>query len=362
MKERNFGLDLMRAAAIIFVLINHIINYFITFHKSTVFGDMIGILGVELFFVLSGFLIGRILLTDFAADMQLSHIKQFYLRRWFRTLPLYYFLLIIFIIVGFVVVKQPDFHPLHFLFLQNFVPNSLAFFSVSWSLAIEEWFYLLTPLLLFFAYKKKLLSRQSIHVLWILIVGIMLARLLYVFFVHPTFEDIHKNVFFRFDSLLIGVMLAGLKLYEHPLYKEFQKPSRLLIAVVFILVLAISFKIYYDKELLDTSIFARAFAFPVLSFFIAMLIPFLENSRFINQKITNNKVFKSFITWMSILSYSIYLIHLFIFDGVKAFFHEKPHTPGSLMAIIGLSIAFVLSYILYRFIEKPFMQMRERFR
>jgi len=81
--NRNLGLDLIRAVAISLVLFAHSI-------QSVIFGISIGVLGVEIFFVLSGYLIGQILIRDFSNNASISTLANFWLRRWFRTLPLYY--------------------------------------------------------------------------------------------------------------------------------------------------------------------------------------------------------------------------------------------------------------------------------
>lgn len=83
-KQRNFGLDLIRAISIALVIIDH--RFDIMFEIGTV--------GVQIFFILSGFLIGQILLKDFKNGSNGATILKFWKRRWFRTIPLYYLVLI----------------------------------------------------------------------------------------------------------------------------------------------------------------------------------------------------------------------------------------------------------------------------
>ncbi len=359
MKTRNFGLDVLRATAILFVLFNHILNYFITFHRSTIWGDTFGILGVELFFVLSGFLIGRILLTSFRKDMPKGTIKNFYIRRWFRTLPLYYFLLLIFVITAVIQYQKPDFHLLHFFFLQNMVPESLNFFSISWSLAIEEWFYLLIPLILYFGFQHKLLTKKIMFFLLFLIIAIACVRFMYVEVFNPTFDDVRKHLFFRFDSLLIGVLLAGIKLHMNGLYKQLQKPIFPLIAIVGIIFLGSLYGEFFERGFLNISWPARVLSFPFLSGLIALLLPFLETSSLINIHLWKIRGLREIIVWTSFLSYSLYLIHLTIFEGVKRTFMNV--LDPLMMLAIALFFSFVIAWFLYRYIERPFMQMRDKF-
>src|SRR5579862_5720183 len=135
--KRNFGLDLARAVAISLVLCSH-------FYVPT---EVVGIYGVELFFVLSGFLIGGILLRSITSSPHgfgLSDLFQFWVRRWFRTLPNYY----LFLLLYFVFLPPPprvNLKP-YLLFLQNLAWPTPDFAGHTWSLTIEEWFYLLFPL------------------------------------------------------------------------------------------------------------------------------------------------------------------------------------------------------------------------
>lgn len=359
MRERNFGLDLLRSAAILLVLFNHCVNYFLTFPKSTLLGDIAGILGVELFFVLSGFLIGRIILTAFAKGLSRHTVKHFYIRRWFRTLPLYYVLLTFFVILGIIVTKKFDLHLTHFVFLQNFSVEAMRFFSVSWSLAIEEWFYLLLPLVLLIAFKTKFLTKNILLFLVGLIVFVTLLRLGYVYFFNPEFDMVRKHAFLRFDSLLMGVLLAGIKMHKHNLYKKLQMPFLIIIPFFFIAMFGHWFSQYTSWGILNTSFRARVLSFPVLSFFIALMIPFLENNALINQIIPKIWKLRGVITWISILSYSVYLIHLTIFDWIKGSLLDKVDL--NLIMVISLFATFAVSYLLYRSIEKPFMKMREKF-
>lgn len=359
MKNRNFGLDVIRAAAIVFVLFNHVINYFLSFPRSTILGNIGGFLGVELFFVLSGFLIGRILLTQFQHHISTDTIKIFYIRRWFRTLPLYYFLLIIFVISSILITKQFDLHILHFFFLQNLSSHALNFFSVSWSLVIEEWFYLLLPLLLLLRYKLGWFKNHTLPFLLGVVILITVLRFGYIYLFNPDFDEMRKNIFLRFDSLLIGVLLAGIKLRKDTLYRKLQSTPVFLLGMTLICGCAYVYGWLFAKGVIDTWGWGKALLFPILSVSIAATIPFLETSKLINGVFARFKPLYWLVTWISILSYSLYLIHLNIFDTVKYFLLDKIDL--TTMMVISLGIAFLASYILYRCIEQPFMRMREKY-
>lgn len=360
MKKRNFGLDVLRASAILFVVFNHICNYFITFPQSTLLGDIGGVLGVEIFFVLSGFLIGRILMREFDADINTFKIKHFYLRRWFRTLPLYYFILAILIVGTIIATQNFNFHLTHFVFLQNFSHDALNFFGVSWSLAIEEWFYLLIPLVLYVGYKTKLITKKSMLFLIILVLIIMIAKVIYVIYAPAaTFDDIRKSIIFRFDSLLIGVILAGIKLHANNIYMYIRKPIFALIAFIGMLALIYKYSRLLDMGLLNTDFGAKAFGLIILSVLIAVILSYFETSKIVNDAIARFAPIRNFVTWTSLLSYSIYLIHVSIFEIFRGIFPPNPQS--YLGAICAVLVTTGVSYLLFKFIETPFMNMRDKF-
>ena len=134
-KERIFGLDLMRAMAILFVLLSHTV-FLLPFSKETqnlVF-QYCGFFGVELFFVLSGYLVGKILIKLFnERSAEFDTVRYFWIRRWFRTLPAYYLALFLSAIVYYFSHKQVVFtEPYNFLYLVFFaklrVPTPCFFF------------------------------------------------------------------------------------------------------------------------------------------------------------------------------------------------------------------------------------------
>ena len=136
--KRIFGLDLMRAVAILFVVFSHAL--WIVPELPGLPGELLrlmGVLGVEIFFVLSGFLIGRILLNQFSVAYNKAKLQYFWVRRWFRTLPNYYLILLLNIAILFYIGRElPDSLWQYFFFLQNAFSAMDIFFTESWSLPI----------------------------------------------------------------------------------------------------------------------------------------------------------------------------------------------------------------------------------
>jgi peptidoglycan/LPS O-acetylase OafA/YrhL len=143
--KQNFGLDLVRAGSILAVLFAHTTDWWLAPGQlSDIRGAAIGGAGVEAFFSLSGFLIGGILLQAVERGLGPAALGRFWTRRWMRTLPAYWVMLLL---LGWH-FEIRDWRSL--LFLQNFSPRStwMPLTPHTWSLVLEEWFYLWTPVAL----------------------------------------------------------------------------------------------------------------------------------------------------------------------------------------------------------------------
>jgi peptidoglycan/LPS O-acetylase OafA/YrhL len=136
-----FGLDLARATAVLSVLFAHGALLFAeAFPAARYVLIVCGVLGVEIFFALSGFLVGRQLLL--VAEGR-AGAGRFLARRWYRTLPNYYLFLAVNAALAAWIVARTGLDASFLAFAQSFAaPARGDFFPESWSLAIEEWFYL----------------------------------------------------------------------------------------------------------------------------------------------------------------------------------------------------------------------------
>src|SRR5260221_1461236 len=145
--DRILGLDILRASAVTLVVISH--SYFlINPIKEFPYFDrlypvlypvvgMLGFWGVDLFFVLSGFLIGRILIMQFIDSKNFSFVdvKKFWIRRWFRTLPNYYLFLLLNSLLYYLYYNRPFTFPSffkYFFLTQNLFTPFEFFFTESW--------------------------------------------------------------------------------------------------------------------------------------------------------------------------------------------------------------------------------------
>ncbi|MBI2800953.1 MAG: acyltransferase [Gammaproteobacteria bacterium] len=228
-ENRVFGLDVLRAFAVLFVVWGH--GVYLIGHSVSKSLYMLPVFdGVTIFFVLSGFLIGRILLRTVTKDeFDGRLLVEFWVRRWFRTLP-NYFAVLIFLIISFDFLGLPKTaNPApYFFFLQNIVSPHPDFFSEAWSLAVEEWFYLVIPIPLYLSTRLRNINRHRL-ILFLIVAVIVLVTAFRLYRAHhfnyTTLEAWdgaqRKTVLTRLDSLMFGVFGAYLSLYRERFWRDF---------------------------------------------------------------------------------------------------------------------------------------------
>ena len=362
--KRFFGLDFLRALSISLLLFSH--SSWI-YNSSGILGkmqDASGFLGVELFIVLSGFLIGGILYKQFLHEnYTIKDAGLFVTRRLMRVLPSYYLVIliitIIYLLFGFSVSEVWKYP----LMIQNFSSPIPAFFPESWSLPVKEMGYIFVVILLLFV--SKTLIKVSKQVLFLTVVIGLIAFT----FLLKLYYDIHSAnlqlriwsftvrsvVIYRIDSVFIGVLFG----YFYHNYKEFIMSKRKLFLAVGILLFLVLFLciVVFKLRLTNASWFWNILCLPLVSTAICLFIPFLLNWKSPSQAIGNG------ITFICNIAYSIYLLHysvvLFL---LKYFIDTKDFSLWqlNLFAILYLSITVGLSYLFYTNFEKPINQFRAK--
>lgn len=364
LKQRIFGLDVLRAIAILMVVSSHVLwiypksNAFI----PTLF-ELFGFWGVELFFVLSGFLIGSILYKTFINEnFTLKEVFHFLKRRWFRTLPNYYLVLLLNILIAFFLGFSIENTGSYFLFLQNFASKSPAFFPESWSLSIEEFTYLLLPFSLFLVglVKVKNKARTFLFIVLALIMVFWMNK----FYYHSQHTisnlsewnlNLKSVLIYRIDAILIGVLFAWISLN----FIKFWKNSKTILALIgFGILFFLMFGILpMNLTIEQNPFFWNVLYLPITSIAFAFLLPFFSNWK----TFTNPILYP--IELISKISYSIYLLHYsIILLLLKTFFDtsQMPDFERHFFTIIYLLITFLSSYLLYRLYEKPIMNWRDK--
>lgn len=364
-KNRLYGLDTLRAIAIIIVLIYH---YKVVVSSENIFGFMsqLGWTGVDLFFVLSGYLIGNQILSAFAKGQGFS-LKLFYIRRILRTLPNYYFVLALYFIFPLALSGTATAPLWSFLtFTQNLDLRAGETFTHSWSLCIEEQFYLIFPVIaLLIVYTKR-----SVMLGWAAIISAMLLAIFLRGFnwyehgeaaiaMQPFMEHIYYPSFTRFDELLPGVAIALLKNFHPTTYAAILRRGNLLLTTglvsVGIMFYALHNYAYIEGYGRTLTVTAFGYSFLAISFAILVLAALSPNSVLHRIRIPG-------VASLALWSYAIYLIHKPLFLVLKAPLTELGiDINGWLGVAIIMAVSIFCGWALYFFVETPFMKLRARF-
>ncbi|HBR1695967.1 TPA: acyltransferase [Klebsiella quasipneumoniae subsp. quasipneumoniae] len=344
----NHWLDFCRALAISLVLLSHGRTFLVPLMPETNILKFGGFLGVELFFVLSGFLIGRILIEKI--NNQESHrewIPSFWLRRWLRTYPSYILFLFINIILIFSI--RPDIFPsvLRYLtFSQSLLSPHPSFFGEAWSLAVEEIFYLITPLLfwVFFALTNN--KKTSINLAIVVLITLPLAlRINAAFNSSLTFNEIRTISLFRIDSIVYGVL--GLIICNTP---TFNKMKMIGVALIPLCI----FISAQDDELINNNAFYKVFLFPMANIGFAFMI-----CGWIHIQISKQIMY--IVSRIARWSYAAYLINLPVIFLLKQTL-PTPTTYASCITqwLLFFLLTLSLSCFIYNTFEKTILKARDK--
>jgi peptidoglycan/LPS O-acetylase OafA/YrhL len=356
---REPGLDLMRAIAILWVMLWHM--HFALRPGIWSGPGRYGWMGVDLFFVLSGYLIGSQLLRPYTRGSRPS-IGGFYLRRAFRVLPAYLtVLLFYFAIPGF--REAPGLSPAwQFLtFTENFRIDYLhdQAFSHVWSLCVEEHFYLVLPLLILLLMRRPSFGKALTVILAILCFGIAIRTYIYLHhiaifprdddaFALAYVERIYYPTHTRLDGLLAGVTMATIKTF-HPAWWQRAVSHGYLLLVGGFALCAGAMWLFNDR----LSFPASVIGFPLLAVGLGLLIASSIAPSSPLSKIPG-------FSLIAALAYSAYLTHKEIIHFLRSHWPRLVEGGGWLALVIYFALSFLAAVILYMAIERPFLRMRER--
>lgn len=381
-QNRIFGLDFLRAIAILQVVQGHAYQLHYQFWDYTPWASNIisfvifnFVDGVDLFFVLSGFLIGGILIKNL--ENQPTNTKtlwNFWAKRWFRTLPLYFLVLYLNILVFCLIFSENFITGLknlwhqdilrYFFFTQNFTKTSL-FFEESWSLAIEEWSYIVLPLLFFCIIRFSKSSVKTSILLGIIAILILSIIARFMFWT-SILSDTKLNVWqmqvqfreitlLRLDAIALGVFGAWRYFYFKDKWLKYKWLS---------LVIGLITCLYFRELSVSTMQNIKqtnGFLFIMIEntfgcFGILCLLPILTTWK------TQKGFFGKIIEHISLISYSMYLLNLtFLIGLIKHFFPVQSINDSYLNLSVYWILLISLSSFTYFYFEKPFIIFREKF-
>lgn len=356
---RNYypALDGLRGIAILLVVFLHnfgFMNYF-----------FFGWLGVDLFFVLSGFLITDILIRTVGKP---GYLRNFYGRRVLRIFPLFYLALIICLLIlprfsslGLETTYYSENQFWIWTYLQNWLfifkePYGDKILLHTWSLAVEEQFYLVWPLLI-------LIIRSPKHLLFVML-GILAAAgfARYLVWINQVEDLAYSSLytFTRIDGLCIGSMVALLQQIRPGFLKKYT-------SLIVFLMAAVNFGFYFLNHRSGFTLPYLAFAgyttFAVL--FGLLVYEAIDSGPNLIRRILDNRPLKFF----GRISYGLYVWHwpvyLLFFDYFRNRIHDRMagsfRTSEWCSGVIVTGIAIICSMISYRFFEKPFLALKKRF-
>jgi peptidoglycan/LPS O-acetylase OafA/YrhL len=355
------GLDHLRAFAISYVFLFHARIF--AHPKWTETAGSFGWTGVDLFFVLSGFLIAGQLFSKIAQGKSIL-LKEFFLKRVFRIIPAYVTVVLLYFFFP-MLRERPVMAPLwrYLTFTFNIWLNRSQYntFTHSWSLCVEEQFYLLFPALLGLCLYFKAGKKSFYIIVALFLVGFAVRAWSWYSLVIPSlntpkFSDtwamyIYYPTYTRLDGLLVGVSLAGIFTFYPKLKLKLDSYSNHLLAGGTVLLIAAAL-----SGASDATFVASVFWLPVIAIGYGAVVAAAVCTSCILY------TFKSkFTTNLATLSYSIYLIHKMMITVAQNIFGQLGiDKNGNLMFIIGI-ISSVAGAVLLRYlIEKPFLRIRDK--
>jgi peptidoglycan/LPS O-acetylase OafA/YrhL len=328
LSERSRNLDLIRAAAITMVVIYHVFQQSVISSRGVLAITSYGQYGVDLFFVLSGWLIGGLYWRERRAFGDVL-IVGFWIRRWMRTIPPYLVALIISWLAVYLARGQ-QFDLGYLLFIQNYY-GKLPYFSVSWSLCVEEHFYLVIPIA--FMAAQGLLGKKFIPELIIgLILVSPLVRLLAHIDPEETFGYWQTATHLRMEGLLFGFLLSYLSIEAPSRFQSVSRASPYIASVAgacLVLLVLIGGDVQY-----------ALWGTVVASFFAAALVYFV-NRRPIGSQIAR------VVQPVAAASYSIYLTHAWVIYFAAELIKRAPGEISAvyfLLAPLGIAITGACFY------------------
>ncbi len=326
-----------------------------------------GWMGVDLFFVLSGFLIAGQLLRPFARGLKPDY-RRFFARRWLRTAPAYAAVVAAYFLVP-AIRERPGIQPMwQFLtFTENLLiaPPLPKAFSHAWSLCVEEQFYLVLPALVALLAIRPSPPKIVGAIVAVLIFGMAARGYLWLHDVAIRPFDIAAKpnagaymrliywpTWARMDGLLFGVAAATIQTLRPRLWARLTGRPNVLLALGIVGVGASS--VVFGGSVV-VGFLPAVFAFPMLAFSIALIVAAASEQR--------SLIGRAAIPGVGVLSsgaYSLYLSHKAVFQTVAAAWRHVPPQFQNIELPAAVLAAFAVGAALYWLVERPFLRVRDR--
>ena len=344
-------LDGLRGVAILGVMAFHA-------HASFMSG---GYIGVDIFFVLSGFLITSLLISEYDRYGSVS-LKNFYMRRVLRLAPALIVLLLVFCLASFLFLRGPKAN-------SNYIDSLISLFYLSnwarafslhppdylghtWSLSIEEQFYIVWPILLLI-FLRFFNSRKLIVLIAISIALLAWILRVYLYIKGATMERLYNGLDTRADALMVGCAIGVA--YSSGIFnkKDFKLIlSRIIVFLSPISVLILLFLFTCAKPDSYGSYMSQFGFFTVELLTATIVIDIMVNKVSFIKRILATKV----LVWIGTISYGLYLWHYPIYRVMFSLEMSK-----IVIITIGSLIAFTVAALSYYLMEKPIIKLKKNF-
>ena len=360
---RLHGLDTLRALAIVVVMLYHFnMQGLLPLFMEPV--AKVGWVGVDLFFVLSGFLISSQLFRPYLTGEKPS-AKDFYTRRAYRILPAFFVVLLLYMRVPLWREAPGPYASWQYAsFTWNLLllgyPESRAFSHV-WSLCVEEHFYLVFPVLLLLLMRKPSVWKTTLSLLLITLGGVALRACLLHFAIQPAGDEqghmlmkyIYYPTYSRLDGLVMGVSLAAVRTFRVHWWSRLTRHSGLLAFFGSACVVAALWLCGFDYPAPDLP-FSILFAFPALSFGFGLLVASAVSDKgFLTARIPGAST-------LAALAFSLYLTHKSVAHAVHLLMPVLTAQPGWVSSGLYAVACLGVASLLYLGIERPLIALRVR--
>ena len=360
---RDHGLDTLRALAIALVFAYHY-KVFVSAEPTLGWASRVGWVGVDLFFVLSGYLIANQLFAGIRRGQALS-LTAFYARRALRTLPVFWLVLAAYFLLPSVMGGRTPPPLWRFLtFTQNFNLQPGTAFSHAWSLCIEEQFYLVLPLVLVLGLR---FGRRRAHgwalLVLMMLVGIASRAVLWMAYGREGVGQIdgyHPNIYYatlgRFDEFLPGVAVAMLKNFHPSQWKRITRHGQLVFGLGIAASTAMLYAVHghYYVDGYGYTFFMTAFGYSLIAMAFAVLVVAALSPGSWLHRLRIPGAFH-----LALWSYSIYLSHKAVAWVVQGQAKALGWSSASTLVLITIACV-VVGALLYKGVEAPFMAWRQR--
>jgi peptidoglycan/LPS O-acetylase OafA/YrhL len=354
---RLFGLDTLRAAAVLVVILYHL----------TIFGELpikllpvtyFGWMGVDLFFVLSGFLIGQQVLKPYLSGQQPS-IVDFYRRRTYRILPSYFVVLALYFLVP-AWREAPRLMPL-WKFITFTMNIGFSFdrrgFSHAWSLCVEEYFYLLLPLLVLILMHRPSTRKTVAILVFVVLFGIGLRAFLITHYPDEVWTRIYYPTYTRLDGLLVGVTLAIVRSFRPQWWRGLMRHGHTLFVCGIGCVGCVvwMFRKHDLGANTGSAMWGIILGLPLLSLGLGLITAssVSSNGLLARVKIPGAKI-------LATLAFTLYLTHKAVGHFLMQDFPRITSSQSPASWLLYAVACLIAAWLLHIAVERPFLRLRDR--